>query len=826
MPLPRPIASIKEELRNLVVDDLPSALKKCRELLPENTDKYNTVLAMQANLKQLNSDRMRNIIDSEEYGRRLARISSGFLEFVSELEEPDFDPPQAAPKTSDKKTAKQGSVLYQVPHSMALAIPSICKIRVAIDEEAIFEDLIVNDDVRLKERVEVSERMSAELMDIEGNVFKIQPLNQKDQIILETGYTEWQFRVTPLTEGEHQLLVKVSLLAYDNNTKEYVPRDVSVLETVTVVTATSRGDEAEPPLKSAGESFVLGPAAAPSTIKDTINVESNSPNSLLRNPAMRATAFFLAFLIFVPSFTWAVTPPIQRDYWLASVQNTPQAYQEFIGDHENNAEGGVHHPLIEKAYFYKAEESNQLEDLREYQKYYDSTGVFHVKVMNKIETLAIQEVKRLEEAPSALNIKEYLIKFPEAYNMPKVIEAAKTLPAEQQSQLWTELEKTSSSKAATANPAALQSLQQALQPAARTTTTTSTAVEKATTEKSAVKETPSTTTATTTVTPTTQKTPTPAPTTKTPRPTTDKTPQQQTQNTDAAADKAAKDQAQRDAAEKSRAQAAAAEKERLAEEERRAQAAAAEKERQAQLELEKRRQTSTAPAQEADFTETFNKLNLKMVNVPGGSFQMGSNNGEDDEKPVHQVTVSSFSIGKYEVTQAQWRAVMGKDPEELSFKGCDQCPVESVSWEDIQEFLTKLNAKTGKKYRLPTEAEWEFAARGGNKKEGFEYAGSSTLKDVAWYGDNSDSKTHPVGSKKPNALGIYDMSGNVYEWCQDWFSDYSSASQTNPKGAAKGSYRVNRGGSWFNPARYCRVSFRNCNSPANRRNLLGFRLAL
>lgn len=215
---------------------------------------------------------------------------------------------------------------------------------------------------------------------------------------------------------------------------------------------------------------------------------------------------------------------------------------------------------------------------------------------------------------------------------------------------------------------------------------------------------------------------------------------------------------------------------------------------------------------------------MKMVFVKGGMFAMGDiwGDGESDEKPVHNVTVSDFYIGKYEVTQAQWQEIMGSNPSYFDYNS-DKHPVDNVSWEDVQEFITKLNQKTGKKYRLPTEAEWEYAARGGYN---YKYSGSDTLTDVAWYYDNSGQKTHSVGQKRPNKLGIYDMSGNVYEWCQDWYGSYSSASQTNPTGPSSGSYRVLRGGSWNSPTENCRVSSRNSNPPSGRYYGGGFRLVL
>ena len=221
-------------------------------------------------------------------------------------------------------------------------------------------------------------------------------------------------------------------------------------------------------------------------------------------------------------------------------------------------------------------------------------------------------------------------------------------------------------------------------------------------------------------------------------------------------------------------------------------------------------------------------ISIDMVRVEAGTFTMGATaemkNPDDDEKPTHQVTLTNdYYIGKYEVTQALWKAVMGKNPS--LFKG-DNLPVEQVSWDDCQEFISKLNRITGKMFRLPTEAEWEYAARGGNKSRGYQYSGSNNLLDVAWCGDNSGSKTRAVGTKQPNELGIYDMSGNVDEWCQDWKGAYSSSSQVNPTGANSGSYRVCRGGSWGCIARICRSSYRYCGTPVSRYTFLGLRLVL
>ena len=223
-----------------------------------------------------------------------------------------------------------------------------------------------------------------------------------------------------------------------------------------------------------------------------------------------------------------------------------------------------------------------------------------------------------------------------------------------------------------------------------------------------------------------------------------------------------------------------------------------------------------------------NGINIEMVKVEAGSFDMGATpemeNPYDSEKPVHRVTLTNnYYIGKYEVTQALWQAVMGNNPS--YFKGED-LPVEQVSWNDCQDFISKLNAMTGKRFRLPSEAEWEYAARGAKKSRGYQYSGSNTLGDVAWYYGNSGPKTHAVGTKQPNELGIYDMTGNVWEWCQDWFGSYSNSPQTNPIGAASGSGRVYRGGSWGNSAGFCRSSCHFYDTPGYRDCYLGLRLVL
>lgn len=222
-----------------------------------------------------------------------------------------------------------------------------------------------------------------------------------------------------------------------------------------------------------------------------------------------------------------------------------------------------------------------------------------------------------------------------------------------------------------------------------------------------------------------------------------------------------------------------------------------------------------------------------MILAEGGTFMMGQADPNvscqgctADEHPIHKVTVSSYYICKYEVTQKEWLEVMGTDP---NFEDeCETCPIEGVSWKDVQIFLTKLNEKTGKQYRLPTEAEWEYAARGGKKNQGTYYSGSNNASEVSWFSVKTEQKLHPVGQKKPNELGLYDMSGNVWEWCSDYYAAdyYASSPLENPKGPQTGKDRILRGGSWYNQSFDCRVTARYRFYPTFRTNANGFRLAM
>lgn len=234
----------------------------------------------------------------------------------------------------------------------------------------------------------------------------------------------------------------------------------------------------------------------------------------------------------------------------------------------------------------------------------------------------------------------------------------------------------------------------------------------------------------------------------------------------------------------------------------------------------------TIAAEKPDITEQRPLIEpttgMILLPVSGGCFRMGTERGNYDERPVHEVCISGFYLGTYEVTQAQWFKVMGSKPSFFDLCG-DSCPVEQISWSDAQEFITRLNRLSGKKFRLPTEAEWEYACTEGGRQE--VYCGGDGTDGLGWINTNSGGTAHPVGMKKPNSLGLFDMSGNVWEWVSDWKGDYNSGKQNNPSGPDFSSTKMRRGGSWqYGPAQ-SRATWRSSGYPDDQALDVGFRIA-
>lgn len=867
MPLTQPLAELRKNIREILIEDLPAAIKALGELLPEGSEKHSIALSMLAQINDANKAHFRNTISPEEYARRIDTVRANFLDLLNGLEETDFEEPLVVGK-GNTSSAKTGSVLYRVPHRMPLRKPVICTIRVAIDEDALLEDIVLDANVRIKQRVEVSDMMKAELLDPEGSVFQIRSLSEVTQLVRETGKTQWLFSVTPLLEGEHQLLVKVSMMEFVPNLGTYVPREVSILETVTIVTELAVTDGEEAPMKSTGESFAMNgplqkgergrasegesggadvmeiessqgaseplnpyapvaPPSEPSVVTPERNIAGESatesyipaPQPMIQpqearqsrpiSGRVRAVSFFLLFLIVGSTGAYALTPPPVRDFWFAELSGSAEAFADYIEEYKNDPEA---QPRVEKAYYRKALKTEAIEDLRAYQQAYAEKGQYREQIAEKIKTLEAREVESIRRQPTGARIRNFLKNYPESNQLTIVAEAAATDEQVLQ-EVQPELDATLEQQAETATTTEeVQALMPALRAAASAAAVER--VEKIVARKTEIRQ--------------------------------EVRPQLQEIKT------AVQEREQRRTGDVGQKSEDTSLKDRVGEQlsdKKETVSGKLETRKDAitnKIEARKDQLTATdtkntepdnivepTPSPSGRAGEGLSAIADGMVFVSGGTFTMGCLNEkrdgacEDNEKPSHSVTLSDFYISRTEVTQAQWQAIMGSNPSE--FKDCPTCPVEKVSWEDVQEFLKKLNdLSSGVKYRLPTEAEWEYAARGGGKSKDYLYSGSNQIGEVAWYGGNSSGKTHPIGTKKKNELGLFDMSGNVYEWCQDvWHENYEGAPKNGAAWMKDGNQgiRVVSGGSWSLNTVNFRVADRLRYYADDRGSDFGFRLA-
>ncbi len=846
MSLSQPLPELRKSIKEILIEDLPAAIKALRELLPEGSEKHSMILAMLAQINDANKAHFRNTLSPEEYARKIDSVRANFLDLLDALEAADFEEPLAG--GSSKKTgARTGSVLYRVPHRMPLRKPVICTVRVAMDEDALLEDIVLDADVRVKQRVEVSDMMKAELLDPEGNVFQVRSLSEATQLVRETGKTQWLFSVTPLIEGQHQLLVKVSMMEFVPNLGAYVPREVSILETITIVTEGVMTDEAEAPLKNSGVSFQPHPGPprkGGSTVLDDFEVESTkalddkifnppppapvvlpppaqvvlpeksiNPDPTDHHPApqqsrpisgrVRALSFLLLFLIVASTGTYALTPPPVRDFWIAELSGSADAYAAYIEAYKDNPAA---QPRVEKAYYRKALKTETIEDLRAYQEVYAEKGLYRQQVAEKIRTLEMREVESIRRQPTGARIRRFLKNYPESTELGTVATAAATDEQVLQ-EVQPELNAAIEQKAETATTTEEV---KALMPVLRAVASTATVerVEQIVSRKTQVrKEVKDQFQELKTAVKARENDKTSDAGQEQPNPSlSDKIETRKTENA-------------------TQTDGNTSLKEKIGDRLSNKKEAIAEK-------IEARKDPDATPSLSERAGEGLKAIADGMVLIKGGTFTMGCLDGRDkncseSEKPSHTVTLNDFYLSRTEVTQAQWEAVMGNNPS--NFKNCPTCPVEQVSWDDVQGFIKKLNDLTGQQYSLPSEAEWEYAARGGANSKGYEYAGSNDPGEVAWYGSNSGTKTHPVAQKKKNELGLFDMSGNVYEWCQDvWHEDYQGAPSRGNAWMTGGEQarRVVRGGSWLISIGNCRVSNRDSNGNADdRNNVIGFRLA-
>ncbi|MFN0176989.1 MAG: hypothetical protein ACKVU0_20270, partial [Saprospiraceae bacterium] len=450
MPLAQPLAELRRNLEAQIRDNqLPEALNALLAQLPEGSEIQRIVSALIARLNAANKERYRNTISSEEYQRRVDQVSADFFDLLAGLTDESFEvEPSSAKATADK----QGSVLYRVPNVMPLQKPTRCTIRVAVDEDAILENIVLDEHVEMKSRIEISDVMRAELVDPEGGVFQINPLNAANQLVRDAGYTEWNFSVTPLREGVHQLLVKVSIMEIVPGYPEPIPRDVSVMETVTIVTEglpteslAKPGSAPASEFKPSGQSFAF---QSTSTVQGLYEINYSKSADAPTNPpitsppitsppapqatsgkkstnrGLRALALFLAFLVLAPAATWALAPKLDRELFLATLQTNlsgdPAPLDEFIQDHQANPDA---RPYLDKAYFRKAEKTDSLTDLRVYQREFGADGKYRLAVLQKIETHEVKAVQRIQAQPNALNIRQFVVNFPESERLPEIKQA-------------------------------------------------------------------------------------------------------------------------------------------------------------------------------------------------------------------------------------------------------------------------------------------------------------------------------------------------------------------------------------------------------------------
>ncbi len=437
---------------------LPEALQALLSKLPEGGEYYRIVSALIARLNAANKERFRNTISFEEYQRRVDQVSADFFDLLAGLKEADFSTPVAASK--EGKAAKTGSVLYRVPDVMQLKIATRCTIRVAVNEDAILENILLDQHVEIKSKVEISDVMSAELVDAQGGTFQIAALNSRTQLIRETGFTEWNFNVTPLIEGVHQLLVKVSIMEVVPGFAEPIPREVSLLETVTIIAAERVVAEEKAPeseevsasesavvtssvgFKSSGQQFAFQSAAAlaisvpkaaaapPPPAPPPAPIFSPQPMPSPAAPRkeqglvprnLRALALFLAFLVIVPAATWAFAPDLPAWVNAHYIQKTPEAYAGFIEAHPES-------PRLEQAFFYKAETSGRLADFRAYENRYEARGKYQAKVQDKIVAIEIKSFENIRSKPDSAKIRQFVLDFPETKRLPELKRVVESRP--------------------------------------------------------------------------------------------------------------------------------------------------------------------------------------------------------------------------------------------------------------------------------------------------------------------------------------------------------------------------------------------------------------
>ena len=860
-----PVAFVQDLKDSLPKVGITKVIRALKEKLPKGNPRYDLLLRIESEHNDLRELMIEGTISDENLRARNAQIEKRLIELLNLLSAADFDPETRHTRIAKEQKIKKGHVLYRIPNKMQVKKEYRCLVRIAFTKEMVLSGLELDDDTEIRSEVRISDRMQVSLIDPQREpVFEIRTTSQSEQIIDTDEATEWRFFVMPLVSGKHFLELKVQIVFHIDG--KDVVREKTLEESVVIVTEAPDVAEEAPFKTAVGDLNVPGDLELFTPTNEGIKSKKGFLSGALRWMALSMAllmGFTSAYAYGPKSFQEKIDWPITR-----YIKDSEEGYVNFLKDHEKSKH-------VETAVFRKAkaierdlpsQPEKALDAMAVYLKDFSGTGKYldeaywtmgqlsqepdyYQQYLNlqgelpndsaakkAIATLEPRLWENVRAQNSVIQLDRYLRLYPSGeyrqealrqltdstvWQQPATLPPG--IPVDTAKVNWQNRLQAYAKELPAEDTLAKQTLLARSENVVLPKVTTSAAVVKDNTDtKSTVPQeaVPETTPASTpTEVPTTEQT-TATPSTQGQQPASHPCP-------DADKDTICDDKD--NCPETPNTNQADTDRDGIGDacDDCPATKGIAELRGCPQKAL-------VATASAASLAD----IATNMVRIPGGTFTMGCQEGRDtgcfdEEKPAHEVTISSFSISKYEVTQAQWRAVMGSNPSLNS--GCDDCPVEQVSWNDIQEFLQKLNSQTGQNYRLPTEAEWEFAARGGNKSQGYLYSGSNTIGEVAWYVDNYEQgnthgarkATRPVGGKKPNELGLYDMSGNVYEWCSDWFGEdyYQKSAQQNPRGPEEGTLCVARGGSWRGYPWNCRSAYRYGDMPTFRNNNFGFRLA-
>lgn len=754
----KPIETIRKELQDMLVDDIAAALKTLQEMLSSEKEAYAIVIGLLARLNEANKARLKGTLDNGELNTEYNKIRAAFLELVQNLQEADFN---TAPDAKGEAAPKQGSILYRIPTKMPKDKETKCVVRIALDEGAIVEDITIDEHVQLKELYRVSDTMHAELIDPSGGKkFQINTISEPIQLIDTEGFTEWWFYVTPLTEGSHPLVLKISIIeSVDGQARS---KDLVMEETIEVVAEGPVTDaEAAQPKKAGVLNFQTASKAVAGLVtgldqsKAAKASEAAKATQSAATPASKAVAAKLGLVQKIAIglavagttavATWVLTPESTRDWWTTRyVEDSVAGYTAYMNEHPTSR-------YYEPAACRKVILLDTPEAYRDYLLEFPE-GPCRDAAEQALIRLESEALQAIEQAPTKAALDAFLINFPGCENLEplyNIVDKNEALREEYLPfilQRWEECRRQ--------DPAFPEPPNMVI-PGLPTITSVDPVPEAQTPEVLPGRQeerAPATSPASPAIT---------SPATSTPPP-------------------------------------------------------------------------ATAPVPEP-----------RMIFVQGGTFQMGLKNGFGDDT-LHPVTLRDFFIGQFEVTFDEFdrfcEATGREKPDDKGW-GRGPRPVINVNWFDAVAYCNWLSRASGLKeaysisgavvslnrkangYRLPTESEWEYAAKGGPADRAYDFSGSDNLKEVAWYRENSSHQTHPVGHLSPNDLKIYDLSGNVREWCFDWHGLYPKNAVTDPVGSATGAKRIFRGGFWGRDADHMKVVYRNSWFPNFKHYGTGFRLA-